>query len=288
MFFRVFGSYLKDKGLLDDKQVEALMKYRRENRVKLGMLAVEQGLMTAAQAEEVNRLQAQQDKRFGEIAIEKGYLTAGDMEQLIAKQGNSYFLFLQAIQEKGYLMRDTLNGMLLTYRDENKLTDEVLEVIKSGAVDNIAEALLSAENAHAEGLIKLAVRNLVRFVSTDIWFERIECVSRLAAAQMASQKIMAATPMQLGIVSKKDELLEIACIYGKEEFEALDADAYDAVCEFINCNNGLYARSHSTLADELELLPPTFETDAVLEGEIYLLTVRVNNKELTVYVKIGE
>ena len=95
MFFRVFGNYLKEKNLLDDKQIDALMKYRRENRVKLGMLAVEQGLMTAEQAEEVNRLQAMQDKRFGEIAIEKGYLTAVDMEQLIAKQGNPYFLFLQ-------------------------------------------------------------------------------------------------------------------------------------------------------------------------------------------------
>ena len=184
-------------------------------------------------------------------------------------------------------MRDTLSGMLLTYRDENKLTDGELEIIKSGTVDAVADVLLSAQNSHAEGLIKLAVRNLVRFVSTDIWFERIERVNAMNAAQMASQKIMAATPMQLGIVSKKDELLEIACIYGKEEFTALDADAYDAVCEFINCNNGLYARNHSTLADEMELLPPTFEEGVVLEGEVYQLTVRVNNKELTVFVKIG-
>ena len=88
MFFRVFGNYLKNKSLLDDKQLEALMKYRRENRVKLGMLAVEQGLMTPEQAEEVNRLQAMQDKRFGEIDIENGDLTALDMDQLIAKQGN--------------------------------------------------------------------------------------------------------------------------------------------------------------------------------------------------------
>ncbi len=287
MFFRVFGNYLKEKNLLDDKQLDALMKYRRENRVKLGMLAVEQGLMTQEQAEEVNRLQAMQDKRFGEIAIEKGYLTAADMDQLIAKQGNPYFLFLQAVQEKGYLAKDILTGMLMTYRDERELTGEQLEIIKSGTVDEVADVLLSAGNEHAEGLLKLAVRNLVRFVSTDIWFERIVRVDKLDAAQLASQKIVTATPMQLGFVSKNDELLELACIYGKEEFDALDADAYDAVCEFINCNNGLYARTHSTLCCELELLPPTFETGAVLEGEIYLLTVYVNNKEMTIFVKIG-
>jgi len=287
MFFRVFGNYLKEKNLLDDKQIDALMKYRRENRVKLGMLAVEQGLMTAEQAEEVNRLQAMQDKRFGEIAIEKGYLTAVDMEQLIAKQGNPYFLFLQAVQEKGFLSKDTVTGMLLTYRDERGLTNEDLVVIKCGTVDAVADVLLSAENAYAEGLIKLAVRNLVRFISSDIWFERIVRTEKLEATQMASQKIVAATPMQLGLVSKNDELLELACIYGREEFDSLDADAYDAVCEFINCNNGLYVRNHSTLTDELELLPPTFENDAVVEGEIYLLTVRVNDKEITVFVKVG-
>jgi len=287
MFFRVFGNYLKNKNLLDDKQLETLMKYRRENRVKLGMLAVEQGLMTAEQAEEVNRLQAMQDKRFGEIAIEKGYLTSADMDQLIAKQGNPYFLFLQAMQETGFLLKDTVTGMLLTYRDENGLTNDQLEVIKCGTVDAVADVLLTAENTHAEGMIKLAVRNLVRFVSSDIWFERIACVDKLEAAQMASQKIEAAKPMQLGFISQNGELLELACIYGKEEFDALDADAYDAVCEFINCNNGLYARTYSTLGNELELLPPMFDENVVLEGEIYLLNLRVNNKEMAVYVKLG-
>ena len=287
MFFRLFGNYLKDKNLLDENQLDALMQYRKENRVKLGMLAVEQGLMTAEQAEEVNHLQAIQDKRFGEIAIEKSYLTEADMEQLIKKQGNPYYLFLQAVQEKGYLSKNAVTGMRETYRDEKDLTETQMDVIASGTVDEIADILLEAENAHAEGLIKLAVRNIVRFVSTDIYFERIACVNKLEAAQMASQQITASVPMQLGLVSENGELLELACIYGREEFSELDADAYDAVCEFINCNNGLYARTHSTLCCELELLPPTFETSAVLEGEIYLLTVYVNKKKMTIFVKIG-
>jgi len=287
MFFRLFGNYLKEKNLLDAEQVEALIQYRKVNRVKLGMLAVEQGLMTAEQAEEVNRLQAVQDKRFGEIAIENAYLTSADMDMLIEKQGNPYFLFLQAVQEKGYLSKDVLTGMLLTYRDEKKLSDAQLEIIKSGTVDDVANVLLHADNKHAEGLLKLAVRNLVRFISTDICFASIERADQFKAAQLASQLITGAAPMQLGISSENSEMLELACIYGKEEFDELDADAYDAVCEFINCNNGLYARTNSTLNCEMELLPPTFEEDAVIAGEIYLLTVFVNNKKLTVFVKVG-
>lgn len=287
MFFRLFGNYLKEKNLLDAEQLEALIQYRKVNRVKLGMLAVEQGLMTTEQADEVNRLQAVQDKRFGEIAIEKAYLTSADMDMLIEKQGNPYFLFLQAVQEKGYLTKDVLTEKLLAYRDEKKLSDEQLEIIKSGTVDDVANVLLHAANKHAEGLLKLAVRNLVRFVSTDIYFASIEQVNQFKAAQLASQLITGAAPMQLGISSENSELLELACIYGKEEFDELDADAYDAVCEFINCNNGLYARTNSTLNCEMELLPPTFEEGAMMEGEIYLLTVFVNNKKLNVFVKIG-
>lgn len=287
MFFRLFGNYLKEKNLLDAEQLEALIQYRKVNRVKLGMLAVEQGLMTAEQAEEVNRLQAVQDKRFGEIAIEKAYLTSADMDMLIEKQGNPYFLFLQAVQEKGYLTKDVLTEKLLAYRDEKKLSDEQLEIIKSGTVDDVANVLLHAANKHAEGLLKLVVRNLVRFVSTDIFFASIEQVNQFKAAQLASQLITGAAPMQLGISSENSEILELACIYGKEEFDELDADAYDAVCEFINCNNGLYARTNSTLNCEMELLPPTFEEGAMMEGEIYLLTVFVNNKKLNVFVKVG-
>ena len=284
MFFRLFGNYLKEKNLLDAEQLEALIQYRKVNRVKLGMLAVEQGLMTAEQADEVNRLQAVQDKRFGEIAIEKAYLTSADMDMLIEKQGNPYFLFLQAVQEKGYLTKDVLTEKLLAYRDEKKLSDEQLEIIKGGTVDDVANVLLHADN---KGLLKLVVRNLVRFVSTDIYFASIEQVNQFKAAQLASQLITGAAPMQLGISSENSEMLELACIYGKEEFDELDADAYDAVCEFINCNNGLYARTNSTLNCEMELLPPTFEEGAMMEGEIYLLTVFVNNKKLNVFVKIG-
>lgn len=287
MFFRLFGNYLKEKNLLDAEQLEALIQYRKVNRVKLGMLAVEQGLMTAEQADEVNRLQAVQDKRFGEIAIEKAYLTSADMDMLIEKQGNPYFLFLQAVQEKGYLTKDVLTEKLLAYRDEKKLSDEQLEIIKGGTVDDVANVLLHADNKHAEGLLKLVVRNLVRFVSTDIYFASIEQVNQFKAVQLASQLITGAAPMQLGISSENSEMLELACIYGKEEFDELDADAYDAVCEFINCNNGLYARTNSTLNCEMELLPPTFEEGAMMEGEIYLLTVFVNNKKLNVFVKIG-
>lgn len=285
MFFRLFGNYLKEKNLLDAAQLEELINYRKMNRVKLGMLAVEQGLMTVEQAEAVNRLQAVQDKRFGEIAIENGYLTSADMGMLISKQGNPYFLFLQAVQEKNYITKEKLYDMLQSYREEKNFTDAELEVIKGGVVDDVANLLLHADDKYAEGLLRLAVRNLVRFISSDVYFTAIERADKFEAAQLASQKIIGTVPMLLGISSENAEMLELACIFGKEEFDALDADAYDAICEFINCNNGLYARTNSTLNCEMELLPPTFEENAELAGDMYLLTVYVNNKKLTVFVK---
>ena len=47
----------------------------------------------------------------------------------------------------------------------------------------------------------------------------------------------------MAFAGEDDALLKIASPFAKEEFESLDEDAFDSVCEFINCSNGLYALS---------------------------------------------
>ncbi|MBQ8923279.1 MAG: chemotaxis protein CheY, partial [Lachnospiraceae bacterium] len=69
MFDVYFGKYLQDIGVLTSEQYNDIIEANRVNRVKLGLIAVNDGLMTKEQAEEVNRIQAQQDARFGDIAV---------------------------------------------------------------------------------------------------------------------------------------------------------------------------------------------------------------------------
>lgn len=71
------------------------MKYIKDNRVKLGLIAENEGLLTRNQANELNYLQMQTDKRFGDLAVEKGYLTEADVNYLLGRQGNPYLIFIQ-------------------------------------------------------------------------------------------------------------------------------------------------------------------------------------------------
>lgn len=287
MFFRLFGNFLLEQKVLNEGQLEELMEYRSRNRVKLGVLAVEQGLMTLAQADEVNRLQALADKRFGDIAKEKGYLSEEDLEKMIQKQGNPYILFLQAVTEKNMLTRDDVHKHLEAYRKANSLSEEQLEAVKNGTIDDIADIFLHADNRYAEDIIRLAIRNLVRFIGNDLCFDRILAVPEFKNAHIAYQAITGSIPMFFGLACENMELLTVASVYAKETFTVLDADAYDSVCEFINCNNGLFARAHSTPDCEVELHPPVFKEDASFVGEIYLLPVQINGSEITLVVHIG-
>ena len=50
----------------------------------------------------------------------------------------------------------------------------------------------------------------------------------------------------------------MAIAYTKEEFIETREDALDAVCELINCINGLYASEQSRNDVKIELEPPNF------------------------------
>ena len=68
MFSQFFGQYLLDNQKITAEQFSSCMKYIKDNRVKLGLIAENEGLLTRNQANELNYLQMQTDKRFGDLA----------------------------------------------------------------------------------------------------------------------------------------------------------------------------------------------------------------------------
>ena len=81
----------------------------------------------------------------------------------------------------------------------------------------------------------------------------------------------------------------IAEAYAKEEFETVDLDVLDAACEFLNCNNGLYATklSHEDVA--LDMLPPVMKdttTTIRTEGNMYRVPFYIKDKKVDLIVCI--
>lgn len=274
MFGVYFGKYLQDVGVLTNEQYNEIVESSRTARVKMGLLAVNEGFMSTAQAEEVNQLQAQQDARFGDIAISKGYLTEDQVSVLLKKQGDSYLLFVQALVERNLLSLEDIQKHLNQYKKSERFTALDLDAIKSSDIDKIIPIFVKDSQVPTvvKDYVALMSRNMVRFIDNKVRFDRIERIHTYTNKFIASQCFTGDYELFIGICGNGNKLIGEA--FAKEEFEQLDEDCLDAVCEFINVNNGLFASKLSQEEVQIDMLPPNMYSDLTTissEGMMFLL-----------------
>lgn len=287
MFSQFFGNYLLNKGKMTKDQFTSCMEYMRANRVKLGLIAESEGLLTRKQADELNHLQMQSDKRFGDLAVEKGYLTDADISHLLQLQGNPYLIFVQALEENKIMNRDEITDLVSEFQKESGLTNTALESIKYGDFDRLLPAFVETDKEEYLSFMALALRNIVRFVSSYIRIDKAEKVREYSAKYIAYQKTTGAYEGFLGFASDDDAILTIADGYAGEYFEKPDEDALDSVCEFTNCINGLHATELSYKEISIDMLPPEFLFDQTIKDNdgFYVLPLYITGKKVDMIMK---
>lgn len=289
MFSQFFGNYLLENQKITAEQFSACMDYIKENRVKLGLIAEKEGLLSREQAEKLNELQTQSDKRFGDLAIENGYLTEYDVSYLLSRQGNLYLIFVQALEENNILTRDEVDQEIPAFQSSCGFSDEQLKAVEDGDVEAILPAFIDAEHSKYIPLVGLALRNLIRFVSSYIRIEKGALVSSLTSRYTAYQRTTGAHDGFLGFSSDDNSLLFIAEAFGGETFATMDEDALDSVCEFTNCINGLYATEQSYQDVSIDMLPPEFLFDGTIEDEddFIVMPIYIEGQKVNLFVKVG-
>ena len=281
MFEEFFGNYLINTGKLSREQFANVKEVMKSTRVKLGLIAVAEKLLTPKQSDEINRLQAVMDKRFGDIAIEKGYLTEEQLSHLLSLQGNIYLQFVQVVTEQGYMSIKEIEAALEQYKSDNSLADLDIAALKSGDVDRIASVFIKSDNAFVNDLLSLAVRNIVRFVSTEITFEKLITEENPTFEHLATQAVKGDHSVLLSFAGNGTSLLSIANPFAKEEFDKIDEDSYDAVCEFINCINGLFASNLSKKNIEIDMEPPLFFDNSTIQAtKVYKLPMTISGQSV--------
>lgn len=256
MFGQFYGFYLVKNNIISAAQFEEVIEYQKTVRVKLGLIAVAEKLITAEQADELNRQQATMDKRFGDIAVEKGYLTTEQVEHLLSLQGSPYHSFVQAITDKGFMKLEEVESQLLAYQKDNQFTDGEMDALKNDDTNGIVSMFVKVDNSLLKELIGLTLRNLIRFIHTEIYMERSYTTTEYPFQYLASQSLEGNHSVFLGFAGKDNALLSIANPYAKEEFDSMNEDSFDSICEFINCVNGLFASKLSQEDIDLDMLPP--------------------------------
>lgn len=289
MFSQFFGHYLLENQKITAEQFSSCMNYIKANRVKLGLIAENEGLLTRSQANELNYLQMQSDKRFGDLAVEKGYLTDADVTYLLGRQGNPYLIFIQALEEGNIMTREEIDSSLASFQKDLALSDEEMKAVQDGNIEGMLPAFLDAEDPRYASLIGLALRNIVRFVTSYIRMEKGSFVTSLKAKYIAYQRTIGAYDGFLGFICNDDGILSLADGYAKEEFSTVDEDALDSVCEFTNCVNGLYATELSYHNISIDMLPPEFLFDGTIEGQgdFYVLPLYIDGRRSDLIAKLG-
>ena len=243
MFIQLFGNFLVEKAVITEEQKVSFQKELQDTRVKMGTIAVADGLINEAQAEEINHAQTQQDRRFGDIAIEMGYLTDAQISDIIKKQGDSAMKFYQLLTDKAGIAMNDIEANLEEFKKAQGFTDEELDALKKDDIDKIISLYAIVRDTDIPDLASLVMRNLIRFVTSDFYVGRMKKVTDYSYSMLAGQWAVGDKKVYLGFGTSDelDGITKLAKKYAKGVTIAGSDEIYDAVCEFTNLNNGLFA-----------------------------------------------
>lgn len=281
MFGLYFGKYLVDNGVISQSEYENVIAQLQQASVKLGLIAVSEKLLTTKQADEINDIQKKKDQRFGDIAIDKGYLLHEEVAYLLNMQGNSYMKFIQVLTDQNILSLSQIENHMENFKNKNHFSTSDLDALKSGDIDRIIPVFAGMDTNIGSEYIGLAIRNIIRFINNKAILQKAYRTSEYYVEKLAFQKVVGDHNIFLGFSGRENALLKIANPFAKESFTELDEDAFDSVCEFINCTNGLYATKLSCEGILIDMTPPLFYTEKKLscKKEMYIIPIIIEGEQ---------
>lgn len=289
MFSQLFGNYLVEKDIIKKEEYAAAVKKQLSVRVKLGTIAIAEGLLTEDEVDTINKLQMQYDKRFGDIAIEKGLLTLEQIGDLLDKQGNPYMQFIESLTECTKLSAAVLDKTLSVFQKEKGFSDEDMAALKNDNLDSLIPIFAFSAKPHVTELAGLVVRNINRFITRDFYIGKIKRCDSLEYANLAGQKTVGKDTIHLALAEETDNgaFTMLASNFSDEEHTEADGNAFDAVCEFINVNSGLYASELSQKEIDLDMEPVFAYKDQTITGEFYVLPIYMEDRKINLVISVN-
>lgn len=290
MFSQLFGKYLVEKEIITLQDYHAAIEKQMSVRVKLGTIAIAEGLLTEEEVDTVNKLQMQFDKRFGDIAQEKGLLTPKQIDDLLKKQGNPYMQFIQSLTECTELSASVLDKTLSAFQKEKGFSDNDMTALKADDLDALIPIFAFSAKPNVTELAGLVIRNINRFVTRDFYIDKIQHVDSLKYCYLAGQKLSGKDSYYLTLAEETDNgaFTLIASNFSGEPHTTADGDTFDAVCEFININNGLFASELSQKEVDFELEPVFAYKDQTVQGNFYILPIYIEDRKINLIISVDD
>lgn len=290
MFDRIFGNYLVESGKLTDKDLETVYTCQEQKRARLGVIAVSEKLMTIEQVEEVNQLQAVCDKRFGDIAVEKGYFNDEQVRRLLHLQGNSFLAFLQSVEDCGFMNMEQANDSLATFQKDMNYTQANMEDFKSCDIDRIVPIYLYDQPSLLQELCGVMVRTINRLVDYHVCIKKPYIVKEYSFKYFCMQKLSGKHTILTTLSGSAEAMKQAAIGFAGERFIENEEDSLDALCELINCVNGLLATDLSNRMIEIDMDVPHYQmTEGTLRADNLLcLPLIIRGEEINLVTVLDQ
>ena len=290
MFTQLFGNYLLEQSVITADKQKSLINEMKDIRVKMGTIAVADGLLTEAQADEINHEQTQQDRRFGDIAVEKGYLTDTQVSEILIKQGDAAMKYFQLLTDKAGLTMGDIEAHLREFQKKHGFTDDELEALKKDDIDSIIALFAIVRDTKITDMASLVMRNITRFLTSDFYFGRMKKVTDYSYTMLAGQKAVGDATVYLGFstASELDGITTLAKLYAKGVTISGSDEIYDAVCEFSNLNNGLFASALSQNGTYIDMEPPGVYLNQKISGTAYVMPIIIEGNELDLVISTDD
>jgi len=257
MFDKIFADYLLSAGKVSDNDLVEIFSNQEQRRVRLGVIAVSEKLMTIDQVEEINQLQAIYDMRFGDIAIQKGYLSDEQVSRLLVLQGNAFLSFMQAVVDKGCMTMAEFNEALDAYQKQNNYTLSNMEALKSCDIDRIIPIYLFEQDDLTKKLCGIMIRTMSRLIDYRLYIKAPVITNTVNFPSICVQELKGERNIVTALSGDIDSALMAAAkgFAGKENVTDSE-DCLDALCELINCVNGLLATEMSSQNVDIDMDAP--------------------------------
>lgn len=291
MFDRIFANYLVSTGRLTDKNLGEIYSSQEQKRVRLGVIAVSEKLMSVEQVEEINQLQAIYDKRFGDIAVEKGYLTDEQVSRLLVLQGNGFLAFMQAVTDSGVMSMADFNAALDEYQKENSFTLANMEDLKSCDNDRIIPIFVFDQPEMVQKLCGMMVRTIARLVDYHVYIKKPTVSDSVDFPAICLQELKGEYRIVTSLSGDLDgSMIETAIGFAGSENVVCEEDCLDALCELINCVNGLLATEMSSRDVEIDMDAPFAQgtPGSIKSGTILTLPIIIYGKQLNLNVILDQ
>ena len=291
MFEQFFGKYLLEQNHVTAAQLQSILERLEGARVRLGVLAIDAGLMTGEQAESVNRMQRRENLRFGELAVREGFIEESALERLLRKQSKPHLLLSQILVDDGLFTLGEIEALIQDYKRDAGLSEAEVEALRGDDIDGVLASLGHIEQGRLENrgvnntcafYVGLFLKNIVRFVSPNIRFDRMRFVDEWRNEGIVYQKLQGGTyDIAYGLTGSVDALIGFARRYmPKLKIPSMDELGWDAVGEFLNVQNGIYLSALSEEGVEPVLTPPEHRESGYVVGDLVF--------QVPVYLSFGE